>query len=134
MTVCLLVSYLDDMSTSALAPIDTPVDAVIGRNVDYLIWQSRQTKAALAARMGITGGALGHKLRGRRPWAAAELQFVATHFRVSIDSLFRELPDLDSNQEPAGIVTALPIRASEDESIQTEDLAIVTPIRSIVAS
>ncbi|MFP7833092.1 helix-turn-helix domain-containing protein [Marisediminicola sp. LYQ134] len=103
LSLCLLLSYSDNMTNAALEPAEAPsVDAVIGRNVDYLVWRTRETRASLANHLGMTAGALSHKLRGRRPWTATEIELVARRYRVTIDSLFKVLPDLDSNQEPAG--------------------------------
>lgn len=84
-------------TTTAPAQAAAPsADVTIGRNIDYLIWRSRETRAALAKELGITAGSLSHKLRGRRPWTATEIFTVSRHYRVSIDSLFKQLPEMAS--------------------------------------
>jgi len=90
------------MNGLASAPDVPTVDSIIGRNIDFLIWRSRERKAAAAAGLGMSPQSLSQKLAGQRPWSAAEIQRAAARFRVSIDTLFTQLPDLDSNQEPIG--------------------------------
>ncbi|MGN6503138.1 MAG: helix-turn-helix domain-containing protein [Pseudolysinimonas sp.] len=88
------------MNALATAPAAPSTDAIIGRNVDFLIWRSREKKATTADALGMSPQSLSQKLAGQRPWTASEIQRAARRFNVSIDTLFKKLPDLDSNQEP----------------------------------
>lgn len=90
--------------TNATQVLEAPTaDSIIGRNVDYLIWRARETQASLANEMGITAGALSHKLNGRRPWAASEIEKVSQHYKVSIDSLFKPRTESDPSDYKATI-------------------------------
>lgn len=103
------------MNALATAETAPSIDAVIGRNVDFLIWRSRERKAQTAAALGMSPQSLSQKLNGQRPWSAAEIQRAARRFHVSIDDLFRELPGLDSNQEPIGYTPADELRRHRAE-------------------
>lgn len=102
MTECHGLAYIVIMTNAlAVAPEpSTSVDAVIGANVHVLMWRAQEPQTRLAPLLGITQSALSNKLRGKRPWFAAEIDWVARHYHVTRDALFSKLPDLDSNQEP----------------------------------
>ena len=99
---------------AALQP-EVDLDVRIGANVHTLMWRAQEKQAALAVQWGMSQAALSLKLRGRRPWFAAEIDAAARHYKVTRDELFTKLPDLDSNQEPAGFLHA-PISLAEHRS------------------
>ena len=84
------------------------VDTIIGENIHRLMWRAKEGQTDIAKKLGVTPSAVSNKLRGKRPWYAAEIDLMADHYRVTPGSLFRELPvigelpHLDSNQEPTG--------------------------------
>ena len=99
------------------------MDAAIGRRVHHLMWDRKLTQTALGSRIGINQSGLAKKLRGQRGWSADELVVVARELGVRVGYLFAEdkmprlpetkkgpaggaagpsLPELDSNQQPAG--------------------------------
>lgn len=120
---CLLVAYSDDMNTRSEKVEDSnDVDAVIGRNVDFLIWRTRQTQSSVARAMGVTPGSLSHKLNGRRPWSATEIAWAAGRFGVTVDALFRT----DGVVGPEGL-------EPPTSSVKARQLAIVTPINKHAA-
>lgn len=106
--------------TNATQVLDAPTaDSIIGRNVDFLIWRARETQTALAKDLEITPGALSHKLNGRRPWTASEIERVARRYRVSIDSLFKPmLEPLPSDYK--GVVSDL-VKEREKRSLRSVD-------------
>lgn len=102
------------MTTEALVSIESS-DARIGRRVFHLMWDRKITQTELGRQLNIGQSSMSKKLRGERPWYTAELELVADLLEVSVGYLFGEtkeaptpkgeghtLPDLDSNQEPAG--------------------------------
>ncbi len=87
-----------------LSPEEKPganLDQVIGANIHTLMWRNQDSQSKIAPMWGMTQAALSLKLRGKRPWFAAEIDAAARHYRVTRDALFMKLLDLDSNQEPA---------------------------------
>ncbi len=78
------------------------IDQVIGANIHTLMWNRGETQTRVAPLWGMDQTTLSAKLRGKRPWYAAEIDSAARHYGVTRDSLFSELPHLDSNQEPIG--------------------------------
>lgn len=78
------------------------LDAVIGENIHRLMWAAQDKQAAISGKWGMSQAALSLKLRGKRPWFAAEIDSAARHYGVTRDALFTKLPGLDSNQEPIG--------------------------------
>lgn len=61
----------------------------------------------LADLLGTTPSSMSRRINGGTDWSPDEIQTVATHLNVTVGRLFQKLPDLDSNQEPAGSQTAL---------------------------
>ncbi len=96
---------MNTADSAALQP-EMDLDVRIGANVHTLMWRAQEKQAALAVQWGMSQAALSLKLRGRRPWFAAEIDAAARHYKVTRDELFTKLPDLDSNQEPAGFMLA----------------------------
>ena len=105
------------MSNTAFHLVQTPAthDARVGERVLMLMFRARITQTALGSAVGITQSALAKKLRGERKWTLDDLYAVASALGVSIfDILGNEkmpptpkgggpkLPELDSNQQPAG--------------------------------
>lgn len=82
------------------------LDAVIGENIHRLMWSAQDNQRKMAPLWGMSQAALSLKLRGKRPWFASEIDAAARHYRVTRDSLFKRLPDLDSNQEPIDFTLA----------------------------
>lgn len=124
------------MTNAAVTPLpERSTDWTIGKNVHILLIRSEETQAKLAAVLGMSPQLLSHKLKGKRPWAANEIEGAARHYRVTIDSLFRKLPDVDSNHEPA--VTWLDTKRRvasvlETTAINPDHQATITPIRAAV--
>ena len=78
------------------------LDVSVGRRAHHLMWDRKISQASLAPALGMTQTALSRKLRGERKWTLADLVSAARELRVTTSYLLGELPDLDSNQEPAG--------------------------------
>ena len=91
------------------------MDAEIGERIHVLMWREGITLKAMADRISVDPTGLGKKLKGQRGFAAQELVDLAAELDVTVGELFGEtkkaptpkggghtLPDLDSNQEPAG--------------------------------
>jgi transcriptional regulator with XRE-family HTH domain len=111
---------------------NTALDAIIGENVHQLMWRARVSQTQLALSLGMTQGALSRKVRGDRPWYADEIAGVAGYFHIDIAALFtpggaltqkgpvtevtgpNSLPELDSNQQPAGYKPALYPSVADD--------------------
>lgn len=69
------------------------VDEIVGENVHRLMWRARESQTAVAELLGMTQGALSHKLRGRRPWFASEIDFMADRYSVTHSQLFEQTPE-----------------------------------------
>lgn len=78
------------MSIEPVAPAhrDRSVDVTIGENVHRLMWRAHESQNKVAAAFGMTQGALSLKIRGKRPWFAAEIDAAARHYKVTRDALF----------------------------------------------
>ena len=92
-------------------------DAEVGRRVFHLMWDRKITQTAMAERLGLQQSALSKKLRGERRWFVSDLITVADVLDVTVGQLVGEtqkaptpksegqwLPELDSNQQPAGFM------------------------------
>ena len=87
------------MTIEQSAPVFTErtADQVIGENVHRLMWRAQESQSSLAPKWGMTQAALSLKLRGRRPWFAAEIAAAARYFGVSVSALFEADDDLTRN-------------------------------------
>lgn len=107
--------YSDGMETVKRKTASRQLDAEIGERVHVMMWREGITLKAMASRIGVDPTGLGKKLKGRSGFAAQEIADLAAILDVSVAHLFGEtkkastpkggghtLPDLDSNQEPAG--------------------------------
>jgi transcriptional regulator with XRE-family HTH domain len=127
-------------------------DVAIGRRVRDLMWDRRLTAKSLAGSIGVDPTGLGRRLRGERGWSADEIKAAARTLSVSVGYLFDEesapitptdakkatrggargglsLPDLDSNQEPAGswrapVTHLIPTRVHDGDELR--DATITT--------
>ena len=63
-------------------------DRVIGATVHALMWRQRVTQRDIAGHLGIQQSAMSRKLRGTRPWLAAEVVAVAEVLGVPLAELF----------------------------------------------
>lgn len=105
------------MSQNTISPADRAesLDVAVGRRVHMMMWEQRITQTALGRAIGLDQSGLGKRLRGERGWSLDDLAAVADELDVTIAYLVGEtkeaptpkggghtLPDLDSNQEPAG--------------------------------
>jgi len=130
LSLCLLLSYSVGMTNAEVTPLpERGTDWTIGKNVAILRLRADETQNKLAAVLGMSPQLFSYKLKGRRPWTAEEIEGAARHYRVTIDSLFRKLPDLDSNQEPAVISLASRHR-HKPMTLDRQTLAPVTNIRT----
>jgi transcriptional regulator with XRE-family HTH domain len=88
-----------------MAAQEALVDATVGRRIHHLMWDRKMTQTRLASALGLTQPGLSKKIRGDRGWSLEDLLRAARALRVTPAELLEgiELPDLDSNQEPAGI-------------------------------
>jgi transcriptional regulator with XRE-family HTH domain len=95
---------MTDMSSAETSPAYSrrEVDKIIGENIHRLMWRAQENQTQVAPSLGMSQSALSNKLRGKRPWFASEIEALAERYRVTPGSLFKELPHLDSNQEPIG--------------------------------
>lgn len=102
------------MSTQSAVVVENS-DAMIGERIHALLWRSRLSQATFAKTLGVSQSTMSKKLRGERPWYTGELIATSQALDVTIAYLYGEtkeaptpkggghtLPDLDSNQEPAG--------------------------------
>ena len=67
---------------------DRSVDVIIGENVHRLMWRNGDTQLSMAPLLGMTQGALSNKLKGKRPWFAAEIDAVVARYNVTHGDLF----------------------------------------------
>lgn len=89
------VTSVADMT--AVAVTAGTVDEQIGAAVHQLMWQNRITQRAMADALGIQQSAMSRKLRGTRPWLAAEVLVVARALGVRPADL---MPDGDAEVVP----------------------------------
>ena len=90
-------------------------DARVGERVMMLLFRTKTSQTKLAMRIGLTQTALSRKLHGERKWTLDDLYSISDALGISIFDLLGnqkmpptprggglELPELDSNQQPAG--------------------------------
>lgn len=83
-------------------PKAKPVNQRIGRNVRDIMWLRGITVTELAHRIGVQQSSMSRRIRGTTDWTPDEIDAAARILDVSVARLWKKLPDLDSNQEPAG--------------------------------
>ena len=87
------MATLTDMT--AVAAATGTVDEQIGALVHQLMWQNRMTQRDMADRLGIQQSAMSRKLRGGRPWLAAEVATVAGALGVSPGELYPSVQPIE---------------------------------------
>jgi transcriptional regulator with XRE-family HTH domain len=104
------------MSTASPIQIQEPVDVIVGRRIHTLMWEQRVKNKDLAELLGLEPTGIGKKLRAEQRFSVEQLVTVAAHLNTSVAYLVGEaeiphpdkpsggssLPELDSNQQPAG--------------------------------
>ena len=85
------------------APADyRPVNQLVGMNVAVIAQIRGRTQRELAEACGVTQSSMSRRIAGSTDWSPDDMQKVADLLNVRVSRLFEKLPDLDSNQEPAG--------------------------------
>ena len=79
-----------------------PINIRVGANVRIIMQLRGKSQADLAGLIHTTQSSMSRRIKGSTDWAPDEMQKVAQYLNVPVGRLFSELPDLDSNQEPAG--------------------------------
>ncbi len=86
-------------------------DEAIGITVNHLMFLNRTTRKALGEALGISGPAVGKKLRGENGWSVTDLYGVAEYFQIPVADLLpkkvdamQETPDSLSQTEGSGLV------------------------------
>lgn len=103
------------MSNITRMPERRPVNQRVGLNISLIMRMRGVSQIELATRLGVTQSSVSRRLTGVSPWEPDELETAAETLSVSVGRFFEELPNLDSNQEPAGfkpIVSLADWRAS----------------------
>lgn len=97
-----MLPYAHPMSieSAARAYSDRTIDTLIGENVHRLMWRAQESQNRVAEAFGMTQPALSLKLRGKRPWFAAEIDAAARHYGVTRDELFSA--DFQPGSSPKG--------------------------------
>ena len=98
------------MTTSPVFTVAAPMTLsdVVAQNLKLLMATRRVTQAQLADVLGISQAGVSARMRGRTPFDVNELGSLARAFGVRpadlvrVDGGFDGLPQLDSNQQPAG--------------------------------
>lgn len=132
LTHCHALSYLVGMSNVQPAPAESlqrSIDAIIGANVHQLMWSRQETQTTVAPDWGMDQSTLSMKLRGKRPWFAAEIVAAANRYSVSVAALFTD-SSLNEHTLDYGAVDS----ARLGRPIQQERRAPVTDIRTRFAS
>ena len=99
------------MSTMIETKHHYTADEAIGITVNHLMFLNRTTRKSLGEALGITGPAMGKKLRGESGWSVTDLFGVAEYFQVPVADLLprkvnatQETPDSFSRTEGSGLV------------------------------
>jgi transcriptional regulator with XRE-family HTH domain len=88
-----------------VSPEHDPTDVAIGERVHQLMWRRRISQTQMAETLGVAQPTLSRKLRGERPWFAAEIAAAARSLDVSIGSLFGDGPGPEGGSR-AGVNSA----------------------------
>ncbi|WP_420892892.1 helix-turn-helix domain-containing protein [Pseudoclavibacter helvolus] len=62
----------------------------------------RITQKQMAAALGVTQGAMSRRINGTTDWSPDDMEKAAHLLNVKVARLFEELPEMDSNHQPAG--------------------------------
>ncbi len=66
------------------------MDAELGRRAHMLMWDAKLKQGDVAARVGMSSGSLGLKLKGQRGWALQEVADIAAVLNTTVAYLFGE--------------------------------------------
>ncbi|MBS3177716.1 MULTISPECIES: helix-turn-helix domain-containing protein [unclassified Pseudoclavibacter] len=86
-------------------PIDDgakPVNKRVGMNVSIIMRMRRITQKQLAVALGVTQGSMSRRINGTTDWSPDDMEKAAHLLSVKVARLFEELPEMDSNHQPAG--------------------------------
>ncbi|AKK07409.1 BetR domain (plasmid) [Corynebacterium mustelae] len=75
------------MHTAPQTPRAWSPNACVGKTVSHLLLDRRTTKKELGAALGITGVAIGRKVRGDIGWSLSDLIHVADFFTIDVADL-----------------------------------------------
>ena len=113
--------------TTHQEPEPVNADLLIGEQFHAIMWRKRFTQVALGASIGMGSVTLNRKLRGERHWTIAEIVAMAGRLGVSVEitgdgqCIVRELPRLDSNQQPSGYRILQVVRSPESADLVLSD-------------
>lgn len=68
-------------------------DAELGQRAHMLIWSEGRKQGEVAAKIGMSSGSLGLKLKGQRGWALAEVKAIAAELSTTVAYLVGETDD-----------------------------------------
>ncbi len=84
-------------------------DEALGITINTLMFQHRVTRKRLGEVLGVTGPAVGRKLRGEAGWSLNDLYAAADYFGVTVSQL---LPQATGETEPGYEPATCPQRGS----------------------
>jgi transcriptional regulator with XRE-family HTH domain len=101
------------MSMNALETARDETRETVASNLDAELTRQRWSKRKAAAALGITPIYVTRRTSGEVELSASDLVMFASFLNIPVTRLLTKLPDLDSNQEPAGFTPAPIIRLSD---------------------
>lgn len=78
------------------------LDAEIGKRAHMLMWGEGLKQGDVAARINMSSGSLGLKLKGNRGWAASEIVALAAELGTTVGYLFGETENPHSGVPSGG--------------------------------
>jgi transcriptional regulator with XRE-family HTH domain len=91
------------VSMTLVPDLETAPDVVIGARIHHVMWTRRMSQVELAELLGIAQPTLSKKLRGQRPWFAAELILATRALGITVGWLFGETDEpAADNVRPKG--------------------------------
>lgn len=130
--------------TTAISPNTPDWDSVVADNLRAEAARQRWSGRKIADRLGVAPQWVNRRLSGETTVSPADLMLFAEFFGVPVSTFFqtqktaptpkgegRKLPELDSNQQPAGIKPLAPVTRLEPRATQPAERPQLAPVHAI---
>jgi len=94
--------YYLGMTNIQLTPAELATRETIAANLDAELSRKRYTKRRAALAMGLSHVYVTRRAKGQVELSGSDMVMFAKFLNIPVTRFFVGLPDLDSNQEPAG--------------------------------
>ena len=104
-----MIRYAHSMTTAQTASGEIDMNSLVAENLHVELRRQRWSDRAAATALGVTGTYVNRRTRGITPLTPADLAMFADFLNVPVGKFF-QLPEMDSNHQPADSESAAEAR------------------------